>query len=142
MRQLTLFGEQEHEHVVNVASVPQRSPFRYPGGKTWLVPSLRCWLSPQRRQRLGLLPVHPTQFIEPFAGGGILSLTAVAERLVEHATMVELDEDVAAVWQTILDGEDGIWLADQIVSFELTPEHIEAFLARAPLTLRERAFRT
>lgn len=24
--------------VVNVASVPQRSPFRYPGGKTWLVP--------------------------------------------------------------------------------------------------------
>jgi hypothetical protein len=23
--------------IVNVASVPQRSPFRYPGGKTWLV---------------------------------------------------------------------------------------------------------
>ena len=23
---------------VNVASVPQRSPFRYPGGKTWFVP--------------------------------------------------------------------------------------------------------
>ena len=23
---------------VNVASVPHRSPFRYPGGKTWLVP--------------------------------------------------------------------------------------------------------
>lgn len=27
--------------VVNVASVPQRSPFRYPGGKTWLVPVVR-----------------------------------------------------------------------------------------------------
>ena len=26
---------------VNVASVPQRSPFRYPGGKTWLVPQVR-----------------------------------------------------------------------------------------------------
>ena len=31
--------------IVNVASVPQRSPFRYPGGKTWLVPRLRRWLS-------------------------------------------------------------------------------------------------
>ena len=27
------------DHVVNVASVQQRSPFRYPGGKTWLVPT-------------------------------------------------------------------------------------------------------
>jgi len=24
--------------IVNVAMVPQRSPFRYPGGKTWLIP--------------------------------------------------------------------------------------------------------
>ncbi|MBN2594284.1 MAG: hypothetical protein JXA81_12320, partial [Sedimentisphaerales bacterium] len=31
--------------VVNVASVPLRSPFRYPGGKTWLVPYVRQWLS-------------------------------------------------------------------------------------------------
>src|ERR1700674_1531455 len=29
---------------VNVASVPQRSPFRYPGGKTWLIPYIRSWL--------------------------------------------------------------------------------------------------
>ena len=39
-RQLSLFPEMEREgigRVVNVASVPQRSPFRYPGGKTWLV---------------------------------------------------------------------------------------------------------
>ena len=27
--------------IVNVASVPQRSPFRYPGGKTWLIPIAR-----------------------------------------------------------------------------------------------------
>ena len=30
--------------VVNVASVPQRSPLRYPGGKTWLIPHIREWL--------------------------------------------------------------------------------------------------
>ncbi|MEK7699898.1 MAG: hypothetical protein AAB332_05790, partial [Planctomycetota bacterium] len=29
---------------VNVASVPQRSPFRYPGGKTWFVPTFRDWI--------------------------------------------------------------------------------------------------
>src|ERR1051326_3567473 len=35
---------------VNVASVPQRSPFRYPGGKTWLVPHIRSWLgSPNKK---------------------------------------------------------------------------------------------
>ena len=31
--------------IVNVASVPQRSPFRYPGGKTWLIPIARKWFS-------------------------------------------------------------------------------------------------
>ena len=30
----------ERRRVVNVASVKQRSPFRYPGGKTWLVPEV------------------------------------------------------------------------------------------------------
>ena len=51
------------DHVVNVASVPQRSPFRYPGGKTWLVPYVRLWLS-------SITP--PLQeLIEPFAGGRI-----------------------------------------------------------------------
>ena len=29
---------------VNVAAVPQRSPLRYPGGKTWLIPHVRAWL--------------------------------------------------------------------------------------------------
>jgi DNA adenine methylase len=32
------------ENVINVASVPKRSPFRYPGGKTWLIPTVRNWL--------------------------------------------------------------------------------------------------
>ncbi len=37
--QLSLFTDERLPGIVNVASVPQRSPFRYPGGKTWLVPT-------------------------------------------------------------------------------------------------------
>src|SRR5947209_19817056 len=96
--------------VVNVASVPQRSPFRYPGGKTWLVPRVRQWLAS--------LKTKPAEFIEPFAGGGIVSLTVAAERLAGHVTMVELDEQVAAVWQTINERGEGAWLADRIEQFD------------------------
>src|SRR5258706_15443167 len=67
---------------VNVASVPQRSPFRYPGGKTWLVPYIREWLRSQRSP--------PSRLIEPFAGGGIVSLTAAFERLAKHVIFADL----------------------------------------------------
>jgi DNA adenine methylase len=117
--------------VVNVASVPKRSPFRYPGGKTWLVPRIRQWLSNQPAKEL----------IEPFAGGGIVTLTAVIEGLVEQATMVELDEDVAAVWQTILQG-GAEWLANRIITFELSIDAIRSELASAPTSIEERAFQT
>src|SRR5207248_6878310 len=91
--------------VVNVSAVPHRSPFRYPGGKTWLVPRIRQWLHSQ--------PTRPAELIEPFAGGGIVSLTAAFEGLVDKVTMVELDHEVAAVWQTIVNG-DGENLAHEI----------------------------
>ncbi len=119
--------------VVNVASVPQRSPFRYPGGKTWFVPSLRKWL--------GSLDITPEVLIEPFAGGGIVSLTAVAESLVESALMVELDEDVAAVWELVTCGESE-WLAQEIMSFEMSQENVLIELGKDARTLRQRAFKT
>ncbi len=140
---MTLFNNvQQLGKIINVAHVPQLSPFRYPGGKTWLVPYLRQWLSAHIRQQLGLIPAHPVEFIEPFAGGAIMSLTVAAENLANHVTMVEIDEDVAAVWQTILNEEDWPWFVHQISSFDLTDENIATFLARTNLTLREQAFRT
>jgi DNA adenine methylase len=121
--------------IVNVASVPQRSPFRYPGGKTWLVPRIRQWLSS--------LPYQPAELIEPFAGGGIIGLTVAAEGLADHVTLVELDENVAAVWQTIIHDEGGgEWLAKQIVGFDLTPESAKNVLTHLPHSTRERAFQT
>ncbi|MHB8596665.1 MAG: DNA adenine methylase [Ktedonobacteraceae bacterium] len=142
MQQMTLFNTIGQNQVVNVASVPQRSPFRYPGGKTWIIPRLRRWLLPHVRQQFGLIPTYPAHLIEPFAGGGIVSLTAAAENLSERVTMVEIDDDVAAVWQTLLHGEDWTWITQKIADFDLTYENVEAFLAKTDLTLRERAFKT
>ncbi len=118
---------------VNVASVPQRSPFRYPGGKTWFVPTFREWVRS--------LPARPRLLVEPFAGGGSISLTALFDNLVDDVVMVELDEDIAAVWQSIVQG-DAPWLAQQILAFDLTRETVVAATANAPVSVRERAFQT
>lgn len=118
---------------VNVASVPQRSPFRYPGGKTWLVPYIRSWLG-SRRGNVSML-------VEPFAGGGIVGLTAGLEQLADHVILVESDPDVGAVWQAILGGHSE-WLARRIAEFDLTRESAVEMLGREPTSLRERAFAT
>jgi DNA adenine methylase len=131
--QYSLFDNSQREAIVNVSSVPQRSPFRYPGGKTWLIPRIRQWL----RSR----PQRPAELIEPFAGGGIVSLTAAFEGLTERVRMVELDPQVAAVWQTILSG-DALWLGETIANFQLTPETAFAALADSCGELRHIAFRT
>jgi DNA adenine methylase len=127
------FETEEREKPVNVASVPQRSPFRYPGGKTWLVPLFRRWMMSQ--------PIQPAVLVEPFAGGGIISLTAAFERLAARVVMVELDEQIAAVWKTIL-SDDAAWLAQRILSFELTIDSAKAELYKRPQSRRELAFQT
>ncbi len=78
----------------NVASVPQRSPFRYPGGKTWLVPYVRDWLASKKGP--------PSRLIEPFAGGGMVTLTVAFERRAKHVVFGELDGGVASVWRVLL----------------------------------------
>lgn len=119
--------------VVNVASVPQRSPFRYPGGKTWLIPTVRKWL----KQSDAL----PELLVEPFAGGGIVSLTAAFESLAEKILMSELDEEIAAVWKVILHGENES-LADRIFTFDLTVENLQTEFNRTHKTLHDTAFCT
>jgi len=120
-------------HVVNVASVPQRSAFRYPGGKTWLVPYIRLWL------RSSPNPIK--LLVEPFAGGAIVGLTAAFEALADRVLLVELDTDVSAVWKTIL-GRNNTWLAQRIKNFELKPETVRLILSSRHRSTRERAFAT
>ena len=136
--QLNLFQQENagngayRRQVVNVASVPQRSPFRYPGGKTWLVPTARRWFA---------TATAGACLVEPFAGGGIISLTAAAEEYFKHVTMVELDGDMAAAWQTIL-SEDNQWLIRQISEFDVTAENVNRVIAHASDGMKERGFAT
>src|SRR2546421_2603352 len=82
---------------INVASVPQRSPFRYPGGKTWLVPYIRDWLRHKEPR--------PARLIEPFAGGAIVSLTAGFEGLPRYGVFAQLDDGVAAGSRRVFNGQ-------------------------------------
>jgi DNA adenine methylase len=134
--QLNLFGVNEPTvgtPVINVASVPQRSPFRYPGGKTWLIPVVRQWLRQEKKK--------VAELIEPFAGGGIVSLTAAFEKLAEHITMVEKDEEIASVWEVILNGKNQ-WLADKIFSYDLTMDNVRIDLEKPDKQITDIAFCT
>jgi DNA adenine methylase len=116
----------------SVVSTPHPSPFRYPGGKSWLAPYVRQWLrSLERRVR----------FAEPFAGGANVGLTVALEDLAEHVTLVELDRDVATVWETVLNGH-ARHLADRILSFRMSNRSLKAVLARRCNSSLSRAFAT
>jgi DNA adenine methylase len=133
--QIPIWDDTVPTPVVNVASVLQRSPFRYPGGKTWLVPRIRQWFNS--------LHFRPARFIEPFAGGAIVGLTVAFEQLADVVMLVEKDEQVASVWETIIETEDGAeWLANQIASFDLNMESATANLSKSPRIIKQKALQT
>ncbi|MBL8047982.1 MAG: hypothetical protein JNJ45_04805 [Chthonomonas sp.] len=129
----TLFPDLEFAPAVNVASVPQRSPFRYPGGKTWLIPLARAWMAS--------FPLGTTRLLEPFAGGAGISLAAVFERFVELSELVELDADVAVVWRVIFEG-CGTQLCDRIRTFRFNVDSVNEILQSNPTEQVDQAFRT
>lgn len=109
------------------------SPFRYPGGKSWLVPIVVNWI--------GSKNAKPAEFFEPFGGGCIVGLNIAYRWLADSVTLVELDEDVAAVWHTIISG-NARQFADRIAAFELTPRSLQDELAKRPGSLEDKAFQT
>ncbi len=119
----------------NVAQVKQLSPFRYPGGKTWLVPEIRKWM---------LSIPRPSVFVEPFAGGAMAGLTVAAENLADRVILCELDDDVAAVWETIFSGSDRdvAWLTKKITGFKVDLAAVKKIIGSNPKGVREKAFRT
>lgn len=129
----TLFGEAELQSIVNVATVPKRSPFRYPGGKTWLIPYARLWLQS--------LKPKPELLVEPFAGGGSIGLTAGFEGLAEKVHLVELDSDISSVWRVCLNGQVHD-LCSLIASFTCEPDMVRAAIGKVAESDLEHAFQT
>ncbi len=109
------------------------SPFRYPGGKTWLVPLICRWLQS--------LEQKPLMYIEPFAGGGSIGLNVASLGLASHVTLVEKDEDVAAVWTAIICANPDD-LAERVAAFNLDIESVNKVLSVNPRSTQERAFQT
>ncbi len=87
------------------------------------------------------MPLQPRLLVEPFAGGGIISLTALFENLVQKVLMVERDEEIAAVWQSVVNG-DAKWLADRILEFRLTKKTVLDELNKHYDGIQHKAFQT
>jgi len=119
---------------VNVSAVKHRSPFRYPGGKTWFTPRVFKWLSTKENK--------PKEFIEPFAGGAIVGLSVAFENLADHITLAELDNQVASVWEVIIQSNQAEWLARKIEEFDFNSDNVSKVLETPASNLREAAFQT
>lgn len=125
---VTLFGERHYE-LPNVATVPQYSPFRYPGGKSRWYPFVKQWVVNE----------DPQVFVEPFAGGAHAGLAVAVEELATRVVLVEVDDNVAAVWKTIVGG-DADWLIRRIERFDMSQSAAEEAIRRSEESVRDRAF--
>ncbi len=124
-------GLQFDTRIVNVASVRQISPFRYPGGKTWLVPTISTWL---RRRAY-----PPNTLVDPFAGGGSVPLGVLSEGIVDRIVLGELDPDVSAVWKCIFSSQQE-QLSRRIVRFSMSRDNVIRELSRSPRSEVDHAF--
>jgi len=128
----TLFEDTDF-HLPNVAKVSIYSPFRYPGGKSRWYFYVKQWV----------LSTQPEVFVEPFAGGAHAGLTVAVEEwaknIVDKIVLVELDENVSAVWKTIFVG-DVEWLIRRIGEFEMSRDAAEEAIELQSRSTRDRAF--
>lgn len=103
--------------LVNVAQVPQVSPLRYPGGKSWFYPYFRAWMV-HEGYRGGTL-------IEPFAGGASISLQSLVDGIVSQAVLVERDEELFTFWRVVLDRDRFPALAGQVLALRSEADLME-----------------
>jgi len=123
---------------VNVSKIKHRSVFRYPGGKTWLVPTVKLWLENYKT-------VHgtsPELYVEPFVGGGSCALEVAASNLARHTVIGDLDEEIIKVWNTIFDENLNEKLANKIENFEFTTQTVYTTLNSKPRSQVNCAFQT
>lgn len=122
--------------LTNVSQVRQLSPFRYPGGKTWLIPVVREWFQSFENT--------PKLLVESFAGGAIVGLTAAAEGWSEHVRLVELDDDVAAVWNLVIYGSEKDFnkFTTGIIDMDFNIDTVRKIIDTPTRSISKRALRT
>lgn len=111
------------------------SPFRYPGGKSWLLPMIESWLSAlDRGFHLG----------EPFAGGASVGLFAGINGLVETVHFAEMEGGMANFWRTVFAQGGAGTLAKQVEAFKFTDQRVRKLLSQNhdAAGTRQRAFIT
>ena len=55
--------------------------------------------------------------------------------------MIEIDHEVAAVWEAVMEGHAG-WIADRILNFDMSHENLISTLHLSPVDLKQKAFQT
>ncbi|HEV2886682.1 MAG TPA: DNA adenine methylase [Jatrophihabitans sp.] len=81
--------------LASLADVPH--PFPYQGSKRGLAHSI-----------IRLLPEDTTEFVEPFAGSGAMSIAARHTGAAASASLSDVNEPLMALWGRILDDPDGL----------------------------------
>ncbi len=87
------------------------------------------------------LPRPPLAFCEPFCGGASIGLSVLFEELARSLVIVERDDDVAAVWETVLNGHANKLMA-KIAEFDVSTQSVRAVLDAKPRSQLDRAFAT
>lgn len=108
------------------------SPFRYPGGKSWLRTLVISWLRTINR---------PSVFLEPFAGGASVALAVAELDLADTVELVECDPEVGAVWECALSTTRCRSLASKIRGFHMTRKNALRVLRTQVDSCADRAFR-
>jgi len=109
---------------------PLLSPLRYPGSKRRLVNYIR--------QVMVLNNLTPQLYIEPFVGGGSVSLQLLQESLVEKTILMDLDPWVASFWYMVF--FDTEWIIEQIQNANITLENWNRIKQSDPKTTRDQAW--
>jgi len=107
------------------------SPLRYPGGKRRLAPLIHHLLSANE--------YFPDLTVEPFAGGASVGLHLLTHGVTSRLGLADLDELVAAFWQTVF--FDSAWLAAEIDKVEVTVAQWDEFRNSAASSTRAKALK-
>lgn len=105
------------------------SPLRYPGSKRSLFSFIK--------KTFEINKIHPSIFIEPFAGGASVALQMLQENLTDQIILVDVDPWITSFWQTVFFDTD--WLVEQIYSIDVTIEKWHELKGSNPTSTRDQA---